>query len=159
MENFSRLSECFDLLKEKKMHIAFAESCTGGLCAKALTDLAGASEVIEASLVSYSNRIKKEKLGVAAETIEKYTEVSAECAKEMARGVRRFAGSDIGVSTTGYAGPTGKDVGLVYVCVSSAFAEKVNMKIPQLRKICSQMRTKLSSIHLTKEKIFDIIII
>ena len=101
MENFSRLSECFDLLKEKKMHIAFAESCTGGLCAKALTDLAGASEVIEASLVSYSNRIKKEKLGVAAETIEKYTEVSAECAKEMARGVRRFAGSDIGVSTTG----------------------------------------------------------
>ena len=125
MENFSRLSECFDLLKEKKMHIAFAESCTGGLCVKALTDPAGASEVIEASLVSYSNRIKKEKLGVAAETIEKYTEVSAECAKEMARGVRRFAGSDIGVSTTGYAGPTGKDVGLVYVCVSSAFAEKV----------------------------------
>ena len=77
MENIPSLSECFEILKEKKLHIAFAESCTGGLCAKALTDLAGASEVIEASVVSYSNRIKIEKLGVKAETIEKHTEVSA----------------------------------------------------------------------------------
>ena len=73
MENIPSLSECFEVLKEKKLHITFAESCTGGLCAKALTDLAGASEVIEASVVSYSNRIKIEKLGVKAETIEKHT--------------------------------------------------------------------------------------
>ena len=55
MENIPSLSECFEVLKEKKLHITFAESCTGGLCAKALTDLAGASEVIEASVVSYSS--------------------------------------------------------------------------------------------------------
>ena len=91
MENIPSLSECFEILKEKKLHIAFAESCTGGLCAKALTDLAGASEVIEASVVSYSNRIKIEKLGVKAETIEKHTEVSAECEPGLA--VRDYDGA------------------------------------------------------------------
>ncbi len=117
MENIPALKKCFDKLIEKKYHIAFAESCTGGLCAKALTDIAGASEIIEGSLVSYSNRIKTEKLGVRAETIEKYTEVSAECAVEMARGIRIFADSDIGASLTGYAGPAGENVGLVYIAV------------------------------------------
>ena len=107
------------------LHISFAESCTGGLCAKALTDLAGASEVIEASVVSYSNRIKIEKLGVKAETIEKHTEVSAECALEMARGAKKFATAEVGAALTGYAGPSGKDVGLVFVAVSSPFGEKV----------------------------------
>lgn len=125
MENIPSLSECFEILKEKKLHIAFAESCTGGLCAKALTDLAGASEVIEASVVSYSNRIKIEKLGVKAETIEKHTEVSAECALEMARGAKKFATAEVGAALTGYAGPSGKDVGLVFVAVSSPFGEKV----------------------------------
>ena len=125
MENFSRLADCFDLLKKRKLHIAFAESCTGGLCAKALTDLAGASEVIEASLVSYSNRIKIEKLGVSPKTIENYTEVSSECALEMARGVRAFASAEVGASLTGYAGPTGKDIGLVFVAVSSPDGERV----------------------------------
>lgn len=114
MENIPSLSECFEVLKEKKLHITFAESCTGGLCAKALTDLAGASEVIEASVVSYSNRIKIEKLGVKAETIEKHTEVSAECALEMARGAKKFAAAEVGAALTGYAGPSGKDVGLVF---------------------------------------------
>ena len=121
MENIPSLSECFEVLKEKKLHITFAESCTGGLCAKALTDLAGASEVIEASVVSYSNRIKIEKLGVKAETIEKHTEVSAECALEMARGAKKFAASEVGAAL----GPSGKDVGLVFVAVSSPFGEKV----------------------------------
>ena len=101
MENIPSLSECFEILKEKKLHITFAESCTGGLCAKALTDLAGASEVIEASVVSYSNRIKIEKLGVKAETIEKHTEVSAECALEMARGAKKFAAAEVGAALTG----------------------------------------------------------
>ena len=110
MENISSLSECFEILKEKKLHIAFAESCTGGLCAKALTDLAGASEVIEASVVSYSNRIKIEKLGVKT---------------EMARGAKKFAAAEVGAALTGYAGPSGKDVGLVFVAVSSPFGEKV----------------------------------
>lgn len=90
-----------------------------------MTDLAGASEVIEASVVSYSNRIKIEKLGVKAETIEKHTEVSAECALEMARGAKKFAAAEVGAALTGYAGPSGKDVGLVFVAVSSPFGEKV----------------------------------
>ena len=118
----------FEVLRQLRAQgktLATAESCTGGLCAKALTDLAGASEVIEASVVSYSNRIKIEKLGVKAETIEKHTEVSAECALEMARGAKKFAAAEVGAALTGYAGPSGKDVGLVFVAVSSPFGEKV----------------------------------
>ena len=81
--------------------------------------------MIEASVVSYSNRIKIEKLGVKAETIEKHTEVSAECALEMARGAKKFAAAEVGAALTGYAGPSGKDVGLVFVAVSSPFGEEV----------------------------------
>lgn len=108
------------LLIERKQTVAFAESCTGGLCAKRLTDIPGTSEIFHCGVVSYSNDIKMKVLGVKSETIEKYTEVSSECAKEMAEGVRKLAGADYGISITGYAGPGDtEEVGLIYIGVSS----------------------------------------
>ena len=108
------------LLMERKQTVAFAESCTGGLCAKRLTDIPGTSEIFHCGVVSYSNDIKMKVLGVKTETIEKYTEVSSECAKEMAEGARLLADADYGVSITGYAGPGDtEEVGLIYIGVSS----------------------------------------
>lgn len=109
-----------NLLMERNQTVAFAESCTGGLCAKRLTDIPGTSEIFHCGVVSYSNDIKMKVLGVKTETIEKYTEVSSECAKEMAAGVRLLACADYGVSITGYAGPgDGDEVGLIYIGISS----------------------------------------
>ncbi len=108
------------LLKEKGRTVAFAESCTGGLCAKRLTDISGASEIFHCGVVSYSNEIKHKVLGVKNETLQKYTAVSEQTAKEMAEGIRLLAGANYGVSITGYAGPGNeKEVGTIYIGVSS----------------------------------------
>lgn len=108
-----------ELLIKKGITISSAESCTGGLFAAALTDIPGISEVFDRSLVTYSNRAKMEELGVKAETLEKYGAVSEETALEMAEGIKKVSGSDIGISVTGIAGPGGgspeKPVGLVYI--------------------------------------------
>ncbi len=107
-------------LIEKKQTVAFAESCTGGLCAKRLTDISGASEIFHCGVVSYSNEIKHKILGVKEETLNKYTAVSEQTAKEMADGVRKIADATYGVSITGYAGPGAeKDVGTIYIGISS----------------------------------------
>ncbi len=117
------------LLKEKKQTVAFAESCTGGLCAKRITDISGASEIFHCGIVSYSNEIKHKILGVKEETLEKYTAVSAETAREMAEGVRTLSGADYGVSITGYAGPGNEEeVGLIYIAV----ADKDNIRVKKL---------------------------
>lgn len=121
-------------LKEKRLKIATSESITGGLVSKRITEVSGSSGVLECGVCSYSNRIKHELLGVSAETLEKYTEYSPQTAVEMADGVRRLSGADIGVSTTGIAGPGGgtdeKPVGLVYIGISTAdysFAKELNL--------------------------------
>ncbi len=110
-------------LREKGLKIATAESCTGGLVSSMITSVSGASEVFDCGVCSYSNRIKHQLLGVKDETLSTFGAVSEETAKEMAAGVRRLSSSDIGISTTGIAGPTGgtteKPVGLVYVGVSA----------------------------------------
>ncbi len=117
------------LLTEKGLKAAVAESCTGGYVAKRLTDVAGSSAVFDCGVVSYSNEIKTELLGVSRETLETVGAVSPETAKQMADGVRRVSGADIGISTTGIAGPDGgteeKPVGLVYVGVSSEWYNDV----------------------------------
>ena len=109
--------------------IASAESCTGGYVAKRITNVSGASDVLEGSIVTYANRIKEKFVGVSHETLEKYGAVSKQTAIEMARGVRALFDSDIGISTTGVAGPTGgsteKPVGRVYVGVSYGDFEEV----------------------------------
>ncbi|MGM9665479.1 MAG: CinA family protein [Eubacteriales bacterium] len=114
--------EIIELLRLKNLTLASAESCTGGLISKMITDVAGCSDVFEGGVVSYSNDVKMKLLGVKAETLEKHGAVSGETAKEMALGVRRACMADIGISTTGIAGPTGgtaeKPVGTVYIGIS-----------------------------------------
>ena len=111
-----------DILLKKGLTVTFAESCTGGLLCKSITDIPGASVVFHGGAVTYSNDIKISVVGVSPETIEKVTEVSFECAAEMAEGARRVFDADIGVSATGYAGPGGgtekNPVGTVYAGVS-----------------------------------------
>lgn len=109
-------------LTEKKLTIAVAESCTGGLIANRLTDISGSSVYFERGLVTYSNEAKVSMLNVPADIIEKYGAVSEETARLMAEGVRKVANTDIGLSSTGIAGPTGgtkeKPVGTVYVALA-----------------------------------------
>ena len=121
-------------LEKAGLKIATAESLTGGMISKMITEVSGASGVIECGVCSYSNRIKHEILGVSEETLESYTEYSPQTAEEMAEGVRKLSGADIGISTTGIAGPGGgtdeKPVGLVYVGVSSrmgTFSKKLDL--------------------------------
>lgn len=107
------------LLKSRKMTIASAESCTGGLLGAALTEEPGSSEFYLGGAVSYSDALKQELLGVRKESLMKYGAVSEEVAEEMAVGIRLKAGADLALSTTGIAGPDGgsdqKPVGLVYI--------------------------------------------
>ena len=108
------------ILIDKKVTIAVAESCTGGLVAAKLIEYPGISEVLPEGAVTYSNEAKKRRLGVKDETLSAYGAVSAETAAEMAKGIAMTSGADIGVSTTGVAGPgpsEGKPEGLVYVGV------------------------------------------
>lgn len=110
------------LLQERGLTLAVAESCTGGLVASRLTDVAGASAYFERGVVAYSNRAKQDLLGVAEEILRAHGAVSAQCAKAMAEGVRTQAGSDCGLAVTGIVGPDGgspaKPVGTIFIGVS-----------------------------------------
>ncbi len=126
----SSLPKCvLSLLKEKNKTLSIAESCTGGMVSSAITDLEGASEVFLYGAVTYANSAKISALGVSEETLECFGAVSEETAIQMARGVRIKSKSDIGVSTTGIAGPGGgsdeKPVGTVYIAISTEKNEKV----------------------------------
>ena len=105
------------LIKKKKT-IAVAESCTGGLLSKRLTDISGSSKYIKLNVVTYSNKSKNKLLNIPIELIKKYGAVSSQVAASMAIGIKKLAGTDIGLSITGIAGPTGgskdKPIGLVY---------------------------------------------
>ena len=111
------------LLVGKGKKIACAESCTGGLISAAITSVSGSSAVMDMSICTYAVSAKEKFIGVPPKIIEKYGVVSAETASAMAEGVRKTAGSDIGVSVTGVAGPTGgtadTPVGTVYVGLST----------------------------------------
>ncbi len=109
------------LLTQRQETLAVAESCTGGLLASRITDVPGASEVLDRGLVTYSNRAKEELLGIPAEVISQKGPVSPEVAHLMARGVKEKSGTDWGIGITGIAGPgggtKGKPVGLVYLAL------------------------------------------
>lgn len=115
-------------LKKQGKHIALAESCTGGLLAKTITDVAGASDVFECGVVSYSSRIKAKVLGVDPEVIRKYSVVSEPVAVQMAHGVLALGDADVGVGITGVAGP-GPDgthpEGEIFVAVTDGKTDKV----------------------------------
>jgi nicotinamide-nucleotide amidase len=112
-----------DLCKSRKLTIATAESCTGGLVAGALTDIPGSSDVIDRGFVTYSNEAKREMLGVDASTLQTFGAVSKETAIQMAVGALERADVDLAVSITGIAGPggatPGKPVGLVHFAVAA----------------------------------------
>lgn len=117
-----KLPELLGMIAEKKLTLATAESCTGGLIGKTVTDVPGASIVYVGGIISYTNDIKINVLGVSRKTIDEHTEVSAETAREMAVcAIEKFS-ADIGVSSTGFAGPSGgtkeNPKGTVYICVA-----------------------------------------
>ncbi len=104
-------------LIQKNYHISFAESCTGGMACAALVSVADASKVLDVSFVTYANQAKMDYLGVLEETIQQFGVVSEDVALQMAEGVAKQAGSEVGVGITGIAGPGGgtneKPVGMV----------------------------------------------
>jgi nicotinamide-nucleotide amidase len=131
------------ILKTQKLSIAFAESCTGGLLSKLMTDIPGSSAYTKLNLVTYSNEAKMQMLGVSPQTLEKYGAVSAECAREMVSGLSKVSKADINISVTGIAGPDGgteeKPVGTVYLGISL-----VNSKDIIVEQLDLQSRRNLS---------------
>lgn len=113
----------FDALKQRGIMLATAESCTGGMIAKTVTDLPGSSDIFERGFVTYSNASKTELLAVQPELLETHGAVSAEVAQAMAEGALEHSNAKIAVSCTGIAGPGGatpdKPVGLVYIGLAS----------------------------------------
>lgn len=110
-QNLSQLADTLGKsLLEKRLKISIAESCTGGLVGKTITDVAGCSAWFECSLVTYSNEAKIEFLGVKELTLNKFGAVSEEVCCEMATGVRKKASTDLGLSVSGIAGPEGGSV-------------------------------------------------
>ena len=123
--------ELVEILTKKQYKITTAESCTGGLVAATIVNVSGASEVFQAGFVTYANEAKEKELGVKSETLQTYGAVSEKTAKEMASGCAAHAKAQVGISTTGIAGPGGgtaeKPVGLVYIgCAvrSNVYVEK-----------------------------------
>ena len=116
-------------LHESGLTLSAAESCTGGLISKRVTDISGCSDVFFGGCVTYTNDVKQRLIGVSEKTLEQYGAVSEQTAREMARGVRLATGSDIGVSATGIAGPTGgtveTPVGTVFIGISTRNGEEV----------------------------------
>ncbi len=120
LESSARLA---DLLRDRGWTCATAESCTGGLIGHRITSLAGSSDYFMGGVISYTNSAKQQMLGVPAEILERVGAVSPECAAAMAEGARNTFSTDIGISSTGIAGPTGatarKPVGLIYIAVAT----------------------------------------
>lgn len=123
MDTSSIENTLVQILTEKNMKIASAESCTGGMISQRITNVSGASNVFDLGVCSYANEIKSKVLGVKEETLNTVGAVSEETAMQMCCGVMKLANSDIGVSTTGIAGPTGgtkeKPVGLVFIGITT----------------------------------------
>jgi nicotinamide-nucleotide amidase len=118
-----------ELLRDSGQTLSVAESCSGGLIAKRLTDIPGSSGYFLLGAVTYSNDSKERVLGVPAKLIEKHGAVSGEVALAMAEGVRRISGSDLAIATTGIAGPDGgtpeKPVGMVFIAMDSPDGGKI----------------------------------
>jgi len=146
-----------DLLQKSGKTVSVAESCTGGLIANRLTNISGSSHYFERGVVSYSNQAKIEILGVPSALIEEKGAVSAEVAKAMAEGVRKLAKTDLGISTTGIAGPTGgtkeKPVGLVYIGYSDERETIVERYVFTNDRLANKYRFSQAALNLLREKI------
>jgi len=147
------------LLFEKKLTLAVAESCTGGLLAHRLTNIPGSSEYFERGIIAYSNRAKRELLGVPAEVIDTHGAVSAESAVAMAEGVRRVAETHIGISITGIAGPTGgtpeKPVGLVYIGYADAATRFAQKHIFTTERLLNKERSAQAALEILRRRLLQ----
>ena len=118
-----------DLFRARDLTLATAESCTGGLVAAALTDIAGSSDVVDRGFVTYSNEAKQAMLGVPAAMLKRYGAVSAQTAAAMAEGALKNSLADVSVAITGIAGPGGgtkqKPIGLVYFAAASRDGRRI----------------------------------
>ena len=143
-------------LHQKGLTLSAAESCTGGLIAKRITDISGCSDVFFGGCVTYTNDVKHRLIGVKEETLERYGAVSEQTAREMAVGVRLATGSDIGISTTGVAGPTGgtaeTPVGTVFIGISTSEGESVR------RLSLSSMRSREYIRQASATNAFDMVL-
>ena len=158
-------NEIKTLLTGKKLTLSTAESCTGGRLSSILTSIPGASEYFLLGCVPYSEEMKTAILDICPETIQKHSTVSSQVASNMARNVRKISGSDIGISTTGYAGPEGGDeenpVGTVYIAIS--IGDGVSIKRLSLKgnregiiqhtceAALDMLRTKIDHLHPLKK--------
>lgn len=145
-------------LLEQHKTLAFAESCTGGLASSLVTDIAGSSEYLVGSAVTYTNEAKHKLLEVQETTLTSYGAVSEQTACEMAQGVRKLFGSDFGVSITGNAGPggsEGKPVGLVYIAVSTGEEVYCKEYLFTSNRIENKLRIALTAISMVIDKLSE----
>lgn len=147
-----------NILIENNYHIAFAESCTGGLCASKIINVSNASKVINESFITYSNYAKIKYLNVNPNTIEKYGVVSEEVAKEMAIGVAKISNSEVGIGISGIAGPTGetktKPIGMV--CFGFYINGKIITKTMYFGNIGRNKVREESAIFALKTALFEL---
>ena len=126
------------ILTKKKLKIAFAESCTGGMLASEITSISGASKVFNLGLVTYSNQAKISVLKVNKDIIKKYGAVSPQCCQAMVKNLAKISKAQINVSITGIAGPNGgtkfKPVGLVYIGIKKGKKIQINECLFKSRK-------------------------
>lgn len=142
-------------LRKKKMTLSVAESCTGGLICKLLTDIAGSSDYLLAGWITYSNESKIREIGVSGELIQQFGAVSEPVAKEMAFGAKRKSGSDCAIAITGIAGPGGgsqqKPVGLVYIAVIVGDAvQTAELRLPPVEREAIRQRAALYAINMLR---------
>jgi nicotinamide-nucleotide amidase len=143
-----KAAHLLELCRSRKLRIATAESCTGGLVAAALTEIAGSSDVVECGFVTYSNEAKEAMLGVPSATLKRHGAVSAQTAKAMAAGALKNSRADLAVAITGIAGPGGgskqKPVGLVHFAAASRQGGQIARK--RLYGAIGRRRVRLRSV-------------
>ena len=145
-------------LLEQHKTLAFAESCTGGLASSLVTDIAGSSEYLVGSAVTYTNEAKHKLLEVQETTLTSYGAVSEQTACEMAQGVRKLFGSDFGVGITGNAGPggsEGKPVGLVYIAVATGEEVYCKEYLFTSNRVENKLRIALTAISMVIDKLSE----
>ena len=145
-------------LLEQHKTLTFAESCTGGLASSLVTDIAGSSEYLVGSAVTYTNEAKHKLLEVQETTLTSYGAVSEQTACEMAQGVRKLFGSDFGVGITGNAGPggsEGKPVGLVYIAIATGEEVYCKEYLFTSNRIENKLRIALTAISMVIDKLSE----
>ena len=148
------------LLKERGLTIAIAESSTGGLISHLITNVPGSSDYYIGTVVAYDNEVKIKILGVKRETLEEHKSVSYETAEEMAQGVRKALDTDIGLSDTGIAGPTGgtpeRPVGLFYIGISSRLGTRAVEHVFQGDRLENKRSAAEAALEMLKEHLLEL---